>query len=107
MKIATVGSIHSDGLSILEKNGCDVFEVTNLVNYFEFRFQKKHSSVFCGASRQIRMMTRRVRKLSGNLSYKMCLEATNIVTTYKNNQCKQHHNEFQKQNTWSLSKELI
>ena len=29
MKIATMGSIHSDGLSILEKNGCDVFEVTD------------------------------------------------------------------------------
>jgi len=29
MKIATMGPIHSDGLSILEKNGCDVFEVTD------------------------------------------------------------------------------
>jgi len=29
MKIATMGPIHVDGLSILEKNGCDVFEVTN------------------------------------------------------------------------------
>ena len=28
-KIALMGSIHSDGLSILEKNGCDVFEVTD------------------------------------------------------------------------------
>ena len=29
MKIAAMGPIHSDGLSILEKNGCDVFEVTD------------------------------------------------------------------------------
>ena len=29
MKIATMGPLHSDGLSILEKNGCDVFEVTD------------------------------------------------------------------------------
>ena len=29
MKIATMGSVQSDGLSILEKNGCDVFEVTD------------------------------------------------------------------------------
>ena len=29
MKIATMGPIHSDGLSILEKNGCNVFEVTD------------------------------------------------------------------------------
>ena len=28
-KIAMIGSIHSDGWSILEKNGCDVFEVTD------------------------------------------------------------------------------
>ena len=28
-KIAMMGSIHSDGWSILEKNGCDVFEVTD------------------------------------------------------------------------------
>ncbi len=29
MKIAMIGSVHSDGLSILEKNGCDVFEITD------------------------------------------------------------------------------
>ena len=29
MKIAMIGSVYSDGLSILEKNGCDVFEVTD------------------------------------------------------------------------------
>ena len=29
MKIATMGPLHSDGLSVLEKNDCDVFEVTN------------------------------------------------------------------------------
>ncbi len=29
MKIATMGPIHSDGLSISEKNGCNVFEVTD------------------------------------------------------------------------------
>ena len=29
-KIAIMGSIHVDGWSILEKNGCDVFEITDL-----------------------------------------------------------------------------
>ena len=28
-KIAMMGSIHSDGRSVLEKNGCDVFEITD------------------------------------------------------------------------------
>ena len=28
-KIAMMGSIHSDGWSVLEKNGCDVFEITD------------------------------------------------------------------------------
>ena len=36
-KIAMIGSIHADGWSILEKKGCDVFEITdfssdNLIN---------------------------------------------------------------------------
>ena len=29
MKIAMMGAIHTDGLSILEKNGYDVFEITD------------------------------------------------------------------------------